>query len=80
MRERPPRRQEAPATVVSWGIRVGCQTAQVFCPRAAKSSGFGHCSVGEASEIAAAAALLASDQGGFFVGATLDLNGGLFMR
>jgi 3-oxoacyl-[acyl-carrier protein] reductase len=35
---------------------------------------------GEASEIAAAAALLASDQGGFFVGATLDLNGGLFMR
>jgi hypothetical protein len=52
----------------------------VFCPRAAKSSGFGHCSVGEASEIAAAAALLASDQGGFFVGATLDLNGGLFMR
>lgn len=34
----------------------------------------------EASEIAAAAALLASDQGGFFVGATLDLNGGLFMR
>ena len=35
---------------------------------------------GEASEIAAAVALLASDQGGFFVGATLDLNGGLFMR
>lgn len=35
---------------------------------------------GEASEIAAATALLASDQGGFFVGATLDLNGGLFMR
>lgn len=35
---------------------------------------------GEASEIAAAAALLASDEGGFFVGATLDLNGGLFMR
>lgn len=35
---------------------------------------------GEASEIAAAAALLASDQGGFFVGATLDMNGGLFMR
>ncbi|MDO8769255.1 MAG: SDR family NAD(P)-dependent oxidoreductase [Burkholderiaceae bacterium] len=34
----------------------------------------------EASEIAAAAALLASDQGGFFVGATLDMNGGLFMR
>jgi hypothetical protein len=24
--------------------------------------------------------LLASDQGGFFVGATLELNGGLFMR
>lgn len=35
---------------------------------------------GEASEIAAAAGLLASDQGGFFMGATLDLNGGLFMR
>ena len=35
---------------------------------------------GEASEIATAAALLASDQGGFFVGATLDLNGGLLMR
>lgn len=34
----------------------------------------------EASEIAAAVALLASDQGGFFVGATLDINGGLFMR
>lgn len=34
----------------------------------------------EASEIATAAALLASDQGGFFVGATLDMNGGLFMR
>ncbi|HSW19081.1 MAG TPA: SDR family NAD(P)-dependent oxidoreductase [Ramlibacter sp.] len=35
---------------------------------------------GEASEIATAAALLASDQGGFFLGATLDLNGGLLMR
>lgn len=34
----------------------------------------------EASEMASAVALLASDQGGFFVGATLDLNGGLFMR
>jgi 3-oxoacyl-[acyl-carrier protein] reductase len=34
----------------------------------------------EASEMAAAVALLASDQGGFFVGATLDLNGGLLMR
>ncbi len=34
----------------------------------------------EPSEIAAAAALLASDHGGFFVGATLDMNGGLFMR
>lgn len=34
----------------------------------------------EASEIACATALLASDQGGFFVGATLDMNGGLFMR
>lgn len=35
---------------------------------------------GEAAEIAAAAALLASDQGGFFLGATFDLNGGLLMR
>lgn len=35
---------------------------------------------GEASEIAAASALLASDQGGFFLGATFDLNGGLLMR
>ena len=35
---------------------------------------------GTALEIASAAALLASDQGGFFVGATLDMNGGLFMR
>ncbi|MBS0407341.1 MAG: SDR family oxidoreductase [Proteobacteria bacterium] len=34
----------------------------------------------EASEIAAAVGLLASDQGGFIVGATLDINGGLFMR
>lgn len=34
----------------------------------------------EASEIAAAAALLASDRGGFFCGATLDINGGLYMR
>lgn len=34
----------------------------------------------EASEIAAAVGLLASDQGGFIVGATLDMNGGLFMR
>ena len=34
----------------------------------------------EAGEIAAATAFLASDQGGFFVGATLDMNGGLFMR
>jgi 3-oxoacyl-[acyl-carrier protein] reductase len=33
-----------------------------------------------AQEIASAVALLASDQGGFFVGATLDLNGGLLMR
>jgi 3-oxoacyl-[acyl-carrier protein] reductase len=33
-----------------------------------------------AREIASAVALLASDQGGFFVGATLDLNGGLLMR
>lgn len=35
---------------------------------------------GKASEIAAAAALLASPEGGFFVGATFDMNGGLFMR
>ena len=35
---------------------------------------------GEASEIAAIAALLASDCGGFFVGATLDMNGGLHLR
>jgi 3-oxoacyl-[acyl-carrier protein] reductase len=34
----------------------------------------------EASEIAAAAALLASDRGGFFSGATLDINGGLYLR
>ena len=34
----------------------------------------------EPSEIAAAAALLASDRGGFFVGATLDMNGGLYVR
>ena len=34
----------------------------------------------EASEIACATALLASEQGGFFMGATLDMNGGLFMR
>lgn len=32
------------------------------------------------TEIAAAAALLASDRGGFFVGATLDMNGGLYLR
>lgn len=35
---------------------------------------------GEAHEIAAAAALLASERGGFFVGATLDMNGGLYVR
>lgn len=35
---------------------------------------------GEPAEIAAAVALLASDRGGFFLGATLDMNGGLFMR
>lgn len=34
----------------------------------------------EAEEMAAAVALLASDRGGFFVGATLDLNGGLYVR
>ena len=33
-----------------------------------------------AEEMAAAVALLASDEGGFFVGATLDLNGGLYVR
>jgi 3-oxoacyl-[acyl-carrier protein] reductase len=31
-------------------------------------------------EIACATALLASDKGGFFVGATLDMNGGLYLR
>ncbi len=35
---------------------------------------------GTTAEIAAAVAFLASDQGGFFLGATLDLNGGLLMR
>lgn len=34
----------------------------------------------ETSEISSAVALLASDQGGFFMGATLDMNGGLLMR
>lgn len=34
----------------------------------------------QAEEMAAAVALLASDRGGFFVGATLDLNGGLYVR
>lgn len=34
----------------------------------------------QVSEIAAATALLASDRGGFFVGATLDMNGGLYLR
>ena len=34
----------------------------------------------EPGEIAAAAALLASERGGFFVGATLDMNGGLYVR
>jgi 3-oxoacyl-[acyl-carrier protein] reductase len=34
----------------------------------------------EASEIAAAVALLASERGGFFSGATLDINGGLYLR
>lgn len=34
----------------------------------------------EVSEIAAATALLASDRAGFFVGATLDMNGGLYLR
>lgn len=34
----------------------------------------------EVNEIAAAAALLASDRAGFFVGATLDMNGGLYLR
>jgi len=35
---------------------------------------------GEAVEIAAAVALLASDRGGFFTGATLDVNGGVYLR
>lgn len=35
---------------------------------------------GEASEVAAAVALLASDRGGFFTGATLDMNGGVYLR
>lgn len=34
----------------------------------------------EVEEIAAATALLASDRAGFFVGATLDMNGGLYLR
>nr|WP_314466125.1 SDR family NAD(P)-dependent oxidoreductase [uncultured Novosphingobium sp.] len=34
----------------------------------------------EVGEIAAAVALVASDRGGFFVGATLDMNGGLYLR
>jgi 3-oxoacyl-[acyl-carrier protein] reductase len=34
----------------------------------------------QVSEVAAATALLASDRGGFFVGATLDMNGGLYLR
>ena len=32
------------------------------------------------AEFDAAVALLASDRGGYFVGATLDMNGGLYMR
>lgn len=35
---------------------------------------------GTPDEIAAAVAFLASEQGGFFLGATLDMNGGLLMR
>ena len=35
---------------------------------------------GTTEEMAAAVAFLASEQGGFFLGATLDLNGGLLMR
>jgi 3-oxoacyl-[acyl-carrier protein] reductase len=34
----------------------------------------------QVGEIAAATALLASDRGGFFMGATLDMNGGLYLR
>ena len=34
----------------------------------------------EPSEIAAAVSLLASDRSGFIVGATIDVNGGLYMR
>ena len=36
--------------------------------------------IADPSEIAAAVALLASDRGGFIVGATIDVNGGLHMR
>jgi 3-oxoacyl-[acyl-carrier protein] reductase len=35
---------------------------------------------GEATEVAAAVALLACDRGGFFTGATFDMNGGLYLR
>jgi 3-oxoacyl-[acyl-carrier protein] reductase len=35
---------------------------------------------GEAEEVGALAAFLASDQAGYITGATLDVNGGLFMR
>lgn len=36
--------------------------------------------IADPSEIAAAVSLLASDRGGFIVGATIDVNGGLHMR
>jgi 3-oxoacyl-[acyl-carrier protein] reductase len=35
---------------------------------------------GEAEEVGALAAFLASDEAGYITGATLDVNGGLFMR
>jgi 3-oxoacyl-[acyl-carrier protein] reductase len=35
---------------------------------------------GEAAEVAALAAFLASDEAGYITGATLDVNGGFFMR
>jgi 3-oxoacyl-[acyl-carrier protein] reductase len=35
---------------------------------------------GEAEEVGALAAFLASDEAGYITGATVDVNGGLFMR
>jgi NAD(P)-dependent dehydrogenase (short-subunit alcohol dehydrogenase family) len=36
--------------------------------------------VGSPSEVAAAVSFLASSEAGYITGATLDINGGLFMR